>query len=304
MADLKSGAIWLCALVVGGAVHLGRAPIFVAAQAEVSFVRAAGSFFIGDGAYNPNIVEFGTRRARLSGELSELLTSLVWQKYNGASRESISGGVANGVDVVQQTWREYPHAWTVSQKAVKICRSRETDGWVGIIVPGPWSVAEKHEGHYVNNDSGAGSVVYQVELKFEQRIQLRIKSISVVREFAHEHEWPVCGMRYFASLFQDLRLSSIHRPLSEIDGSDNASDNESSDSRQALSDRHPIWFGIGVVLFALVGACGGMALGYLGTNLSCAGRRWNGRLILGIGATWFLIGAFDIPIAWVFGLIN
>lgn len=63
-------------------------------------------------------------------------------------------------------------------------------------------------------------------------------------------------------------------------------------------------FGIGVVLFALVAAAGGMVLGYFGTNRLCAGRQWSGRLILGMGITLLLAGGFDIPIAWVLGWIN
>jgi hypothetical protein len=102
----------------------------------------------------------------------------------------------------------------------------------------------------------------------------------------------------------DAGLSVVDGPLSKIDTGDYASYQHCGNCRCTLSVRHPILFGIGVVLFALIGACGGMALGYLGISRLCAGRRWSGRLILGIGAVWFMIGAFDIPIARVFGLIN
>ena len=99
-------------------------------------------------------------------------------------------------------------------------------------------------------------------------------------------------------------LSVVDAPLSKINPGDHNGYKKASDGRQALSIRHPAWFGSGVVLFALIGACAGLALGYLGTSHLCAGRRWSGRLILVIGAVWFMIGAFDIPIAWLFGLIN
>jgi hypothetical protein len=61
-------------------------------------------------------------------------------------------------------------------------------------------------------------------------------------------------------------LAIVDSPLAEIDGSNDDSYKNGNNRRQALSDRHPTLVGIGVVLLALSGACGGMALGYLGTN--------------------------------------